>query len=349
MKSSLAYTVIALQILTFVAVVYFELESRRSAKATIDRLEQVRDNLAGSVTRQSEIVLKLKGMIDNLDRQADHAAAQTFIDSESHGDVTTSTAQLTADAHLRQLLQAYRDLQSARLNGTETDSMTQMFKKTENDFVARGPQALVLLPEELRANRDDDVRRYILSDLLTRFAPLDSKGCFQAARKILLDAAGSIPVRKLAAKQALAFDHNAAMIDIRDLLGKTTATSVELRVELLDVLREAFKDQPDPDLEEAICRIAENPQVGPRIQTASIRVLSMYQSPGAIACLKRIIDGGSPNAQNDAMEAIAHIMKKDAIPYLEEIGARDPKAVPDVVRTKAKKLADDLKAKTGSN
>jgi hypothetical protein len=303
-------------------------------------------------------VLRLKGMIDDLDRQSDHAAAQAYIGGEHKGDAATptgtgsaagtgntGTAHLTADAHLRQLIQAFRDLQNARLAGNETDSMNKLFKDTENDFVARGPQALILLPEELRANRDEATRRYLLGDLLNRFASLDPKGCFQASRKILLDAAGSIPLRKLAAKQALAFDHDAAMIDIRDLLGKSTATSVELRVELLDVL----KDRPDPELEEAVCRLAENPQVGPRIQTAAIRVLGAYNSPAAIASLKRIIDGGTPAAQTEAIEAIAAIMKKDAIPYLEEIVARDPKTVPDIVRGKAKNIVDELKAKSGGS
>jgi hypothetical protein len=349
MKSSLAFTLIALQILTLATVVYFQLESRRSSKTSIDRLEQVRDSLAGSVTRQSEIVLRLKGLVETLDQRADHAAAQAFIggehDAAARGaggsPAPTPTAQLTADAHLRQLLQMFHDLQSARMNGTQTASMDQLFAATENDFVARGPQALVLLPEELRANRDEETRRYLLGDLLTRFATLDPKGCFQAARKILLDAAGSVGLRKLAAKQALDFDRSAALIDIRDLLGKANATSVELRVELLDVL----KDRPDPDLEEALCRLAENTQVGPRIQTAAIRALGAYETPRTIESLKRIIDSGTPNAQTEALQAISRIMKKDAIPYLEEIAARDPKTVPDIVRGKAKNLAEELKAK----
>src|SRR5262245_50344485 len=151
MKSTLAFTVIGLQILTLAAVVYFELETRRSTKTSLDRLEQVRDNLAGSVTRQSEIVLRLKGMIDDLDRQSDHAAAQAYLGGEHKGDAATptgtgsaagagntGTAHLTADAHLRQLIQAFRDLQNARLAGNETDSMNKLFKDTENDFVARG-------------------------------------------------------------------------------------------------------------------------------------------------------------------------------------------------------------------
>src|SRR5262245_28911005 len=94
MKSTLAFTLIALQILTFAAVVYFELETRRSTKASIDRLEQVRDNLAGSVTRQSEIVLRLKGLIENLDRQSDHAAAQAYIGGDQVSETpNTGTAQ----------------------------------------------------------------------------------------------------------------------------------------------------------------------------------------------------------------------------------------------------------------
>src|SRR5262249_51889480 len=102
-------------------------------------------------------------------------------------------------------------------------------------------------------------------------------------------------------------------------------------------------------LEEAVCRLAENPQVGPRIQTAAIRGLGAYNSPAAIASLKRLIDGGTPAAQTEAIEGIAAMRKKDAIPYLEEIVARDPKTVPDIVRGKAKNIVDELKAKSGGS
>ncbi|MFO0985389.1 MAG: HEAT repeat domain-containing protein [Planctomycetota bacterium] len=340
MKNSLAYVLIVIQVLTLGTVIGVQIESQRTTQTSVDRLEQIKDSLSGSFQRQSDLVLRLKSTIEDLGRLHDQLRKQGLVQGEAMREPSDdSQIPPTAEAHLRQLLQLFEEMRSAQLNGIEMESMKQRFHAVEDAFVARGPQALVLLPEELRANRSEEVRRYLLGELLNRFAALDVKGCFQAARKVMLDAAASAPLRKLAARQALSFDADAAMIDIRDMLGKAGETNVELRVELLDVLR----DHTDPQLEEAICHLAEDRQFGPRIQTAAIRLLAAYKTPGAQAALKRIVDNDSPLAQTEALDAIAKILNKDAIAYLEEVAARDPKSVPDVVRAKAKSLADGLK------